>query len=262
MTCLTQAASLSVLAAAMLAGCANTEQYLHSEPATHFPTTQPLAMPTGFGHAVKLRCIEGDDAKDAGGREQCRYLSADVADLAPERIDRTKRDQIVAALLGVSDLNCSKFLQRAFANRAAFDFGKKLTQDLTTAASAATASASAPVSAVLDGLNLVIGKSVESFNATYYFDKTFQAMEAAIEAERSQRRALIAAKQADADYSLAEAIADVRGYDDACSIKAGLRRLLSTAEEKKNESEGKKILVRESKTPMSTYRNEFVNRGR
>jgi hypothetical protein len=110
---------------------------------------------------------------------------------------------------------------------------------------------------VLDGVNLVIGKSVESFNATYYFDKTFQAMEAAIVAERAQRRALILAKQEGENYSLPEAIGDVRGYDDACSIKAGLSHLLSVAEGNKNQKEEGKETVEASANKRQTYLQIF-----
>lgn len=122
------------------------------------------------------------------------------------------------------------------------DLSKQLFGDLATGFSAITAFNTPGVSAALINSlgNLIVGKSVESFNTQYYFDKTFQALESAITAQRLDVSRKIIAKQAKAksktdpvSYGVVQALSNIRAYDDACSIKAGLARLVQLADQEK-----------------------------
>lgn len=246
----------------LLTGCADTAKYLRSEPSTHFPTKKTLELPNSIKQYLQLHCIHAEEIKyedTASTNSQCLYISADASLLGSATLNKAERDQVIRTLVSISDMNCSTFLHRAFANRAAFDSGKKFFQDVSTAVSAGTASASPALSAALDVTNLVVGKSVDTFNSTYYFDKTFQAMEAAIEAERAQRHAYISARQADSHYLIGDALGDIRAYDDACSIKTGLSRLIGVAEKGKEESEKRKLEVQTAAdaAKLNTYKTQF-----
>jgi hypothetical protein len=153
------------------------------------------------------------------------------------------RDKAIAYLLGVSDSNCSNFLDRAFANKAGLDISKSLASDMATGVSALTAFNTPAISAGLGLTNLVVGKTVDNVNATFYFDKTFQAFEAAVITERTRIKSDIINRQASrpvsstdgsaVQYGLFEAMTDIRTYDDACSMRVGLSKLVETASAQK-----------------------------
>lgn len=257
----------------LVSGCGSTAKYLESEPSMHFPTRTVLALPANIQPYLVLHCIKAADIKyedeattdkattdKPTTNSRCLYISADASRLGSATVDSDTRDQIIRTLLNISDLNCQTFRQRAFANRAGFDYGKKFFQDVSTAVSAGTATVSAPFSAALDVTNLVVGKGVDTFNATYYFDKTFQAMEDAIRAERAQQRALITARQEDKkNYLIGDALADISAYDDACSIKSGLARLSAVAQKGLKDSETFKLQVESASTgnKVQTYIDTF-----
>lgn len=140
-----------------LGGCANTAKYLRSEPSTHFPAGTSLNLPENISPYLKLHCIKAEEIKYEGEEtanstnSQCLYVSADVSKLSSSPPDPTIRNQIISTLVSISDMNCSTFLHRAFANRSGFEYGKKLFQDIATATSAGTATIAAPFSAVLGG---------------------------------------------------------------------------------------------------------------
>lgn len=245
----------------IISGCADTAKFLRSQPSSHFPTNSFATMPNEHGELLKIHCTHAEDVKHVetdASSQQCLYISADISKSVFVSSDIGTTRDITKALISISDLNCSTFLHRAFANRAGLDAGKKFFQDVSTALSAGTASVSAPLSAALDVTNLVVGKGVDTFNTTYYLDKTFQAMEASILAERARHRAYLDAKLAESNYSIRDAISDVRAYDDACSFKAGLYRLVNTAEKEKTNSEKSKLTVEAaSSNKMTTFNNEF-----
>jgi hypothetical protein len=250
----------------LVAACAGTEEYLRSTPATHFPTGQSLTLDTNLSEIMTLHClktskIKYEDTSGPGSKEEeCLYISASITKFAAADSSARIRNHAIDTLLSVSDINCSTFLNRAFANRAGLDYTKTLLQDLATAGSAGVATVSAPLSAGLSGTNLLVGKSVDTFTATYYVQQTFQAMETAIDASRQTVRAQILSHEAvpvpssapdsvasapeasgphasapDASapspqtYSFADALAEIREYDDACSIKGGLAKLNTAA---------------------------------
>jgi hypothetical protein len=181
--------------------------------------------------------------------QECLYVSADVTGLLQARdsgSDTTTRDRAINFLISLSDMNCSNFLHRAFATKAGMDFSKGLFSDIATGVSAGVVHASPALAATLNVSNLVVGKGVDSFNATYYYDKTFQAMESAIQAERLRIRTQMLGKQAGSTkppYDILQALSDVRAYDDACSIKAGLAQLVQLADSRKKEEQDNKLQV-------------------
>lgn len=249
------ASSISVTFAA-LTGCGGTEQYLRSEPATHFATATSLTLSDDVGKYLQLHCIKASKIKysDKNGKSsECLYVSADASAFPAATLEPTVRNKIVHTLLAVSDMNCSTFLHRAFANREGMDYSKTLLQDFATAVSAGTAAVSAPLSAGLSGANLVVGKSVDTLTATYYMQQTFQAMETAIDGARKDTRALIAAHEAQDEetYSPAEALADIRRYDDDCSIKGGLAKLALAAQASQKSSVATQAAVATADTPSA-----------
>lgn len=245
-TVLTALFLLSIIA--LVAGCAaGTSKYLGSEPALHYPVKKTIALPANIEKFVTVHCLETaevkyeDRAPNTSDSEngKCLYTSVDVSAVGAATVDKSVRDEIIGTLVTVSDTNCRQFMNRAFAQRSTSEFSKTFLQDIATAISAGTAHANPAISATLSGANLIVGKGYEAFDATFYVNKTFDAMEAAIKAERTKRYAKIIASQDEPieTYSLSHAINDVGDYDDACSIKTGLASLAATAEASNKSSE-------------------------
>ncbi len=230
-------------------GCAGTVGHLRAMPSAHFPTHQDLKLPPDIPADIKLHCIREEEIQygDLGTtNSECIYVSVDASSLigAGPTPDQKTRTKIFSTLMGISEMNCNNWLQRVFANKAGLDFGKGLMSDIMTGVSAGIVTLSAPASAVLNGVNLVSSKGVDNFNKTYFYDKTFQAMEAAIRAERAKRKALLISRSANySQYSIVEELADLGYFDDACSIKEGLNALANLAEESKKTNEENKLEV-------------------
>lgn len=289
-----------------LPGCGQLEIYLRPEHSSFVaqpasptkPDTHVLPMKDSKGELfeMKVTCFDkGGNASSSGvtstGVEatQCLYFSVetkqmldDFSRLSTDEDRRMLRNMFISYLLNVSDQNCSTFLNRAFANKASFDTGKSMFQDIMTGSSAAIANASPPAAAGLSLGNLLVGKSVDNINATFYFDKTFQAMAAAIDVERTnvltdagllrpsdktasssptseanQNGNAQQPKSASQDtkglpvgwrnafrrpydmYTMYDALADVRNYDDACSIRRGLARLQLLAQDLKGQAQNR-----------------------
>lgn len=259
----------------VLVGCANTSEYMRSQPVTYFPASEDFVVPKELTGLIEVRCMMQDtdtDAVRATAKRQCLYVSADVSKLSSITENEDKTNIAISYLTSLSDMNCTNFLQRTFATKASLDFSKNLISDMASAASAGTAFFSPAVSAALNVGDLVVGKGVESFNATYYFDKSFQAMEAAINAERTRIKTFIIARQAKAaipdspvPYDLATALSDIRAYDDACSIKSGLSQLVQLADQSAQQENRQKVEVEHSADPSETilkfYGTNSVNRS-
>lgn len=241
---------------------------MRSQPVTHFPAAATVVVPVDLKGLLTLHCMKDQETsyEDRGVKtRECLYISADASAITSP-INATDapavRDKAISFLTSLSDMNCSNFLHRAFANKAGLDFTKGFMSDLASGISAGTAHANPAVSAALSVSNLIVGKGVESFNATYYYDKTFQALESAIAAERLRIRTYIAAKQVQANrdtsayrYEIVQAMSDIRAYDDACSIKAGLAQLVQLADTQKRVDEKIRIEVELSDAPVSTARD-------
>lgn len=232
--------ALFAIILAAVTGCASTAEHLRSQPTFHFQPTETVQLPDGdIKTYVELHCMRKQEtqyAKDAMGNstEECLYVSANAAQLAKDVPD-AKRDKLINYLLAVSDANCSNFLQRAFATKAGLDFAKGVSRDITDGLSAGTAHVNPAAAAALSVSSLIIGKGVDSFNATYYYEKTFEAVKSVIKGNRAAIKRQIVLRQAAAratpsvPYYLSEALSDIREYDDACSIMGGLDRLVQVA---------------------------------
>jgi hypothetical protein len=236
--------------AALLAGCAGSARYLRSQPTAYY--TEPASTITladaDLSGLFKVKCMKAQSADPLVTADQqspqCLYVAVDASQVRTDTsVSRSVRDKAIAYLIGVSDSNCSNFLDRAFANKAGLDISKSLASDAATGVSALTAFNTPAVSAGVGLANLVIGKTVDNVNATFYFDKTFQAFEAAIVTERTRMKSDIINRQASrpttsddssaVQYGLFEAMADLRAYDDACSMRVGLSKLVETASAQK-----------------------------
>jgi hypothetical protein len=256
----------TILLVITLSGCASTAEHLRSQPVAHLPPSASIPVPADLQPYVELSCTRAQDtdfAKDGKATAECLYASVDASKLAASVPPGNPgvRDKALNFLIGISDMNCSNFLHRAFANKAGLDFTKSFMGDLATAVSAGTAHANPTISAAVGVGNLVIGKGVESFNATYYYEKTFQALKSVIMANRLGIKRQIIAKQAAAvnaaavPYDLTQAISDIREYDDACSIMNGLDELVQVAGTKKSDEEAAKKTVEISADPVKTQRD-------
>lgn len=271
--------------AVALAGCADSAHYLRSRPVTYFPGEQSssetlssekpisknLAVPKPLNQLITLHCVKEEASPYADGNTQfteCLYVSAefnplwsgtekadvDTSKPASKKAGSTKKkgatlnseqDLAVSYLLDISDMNCSNFMQRAFAMRSSAGFANNLTRDLAAGFGAVTAFSSPALSAGLGVTSLIVGSGVKSFDAEYFLNESFQAMESAIAAERLRIRTSILLNRANPDpaarYGIAEALSDVRAYDDACSFKSGLSQLAKLAKEKKTAAEASKL---------------------
>ena len=241
-----------------MTSCAWTSKWLASEPSAHFSNAGALQLPASVSSYVNLHCMavekikyyEKTDSTGAKprGTEACIYVSAEANNLFAAKLDPADLSALVESLVTISDMNCSNFLSRAFANRAAGDFTKTLIQDLATAGAAGTSWISAGVSSGLSGTNLLVGKTVDTFEGTYFANQAFDAMQSAISAERADLRKSITTKETNnsktgdghQDYLLQDAMSDIRGYDDACSIRQGLAKLAALANDAKSQAQGTK----------------------
>jgi len=222
---------------------------------------------------VTLHCARVADVKykisksQFAPNEECHYVSADVTNLInklPEdQAGSALRDATLDLLLGLSDYNCSNFLSRAYAIRSSFDLASKYIGDLASAASAGTVVAAPALSVALDGVNLLVGKANSNFDSQFYADKTFQALESAISAERTKRKTAILARRGTPKYSLMNALADARFYDDACSIRAGVENLgdIATAADEKEKTKNLAVQKEEPAERANTLMTLDKNKG-
>jgi cell division septation protein DedD len=244
-----QCKSLLFVLIPLCLACGSTERFLRPEAAFHVNTgTQlTLALPTEIKDSVSLRCIGTRSVKYSDGgtqADQCMYISADVTrltEMIPQFSNKDNRNMIAALLLSVSDQNCQTFLARAFANKAGLDASNGIISDLATGGAAGTAAALPGISAGLSVANLIVGKTVGNFDKTYYAEKTFEAMESSILGERASRKAGIIdnLKKETTDYTIFDALGEVRQYDEACSIQRGLLKLSSIADNARADGEAK-----------------------
>lgn len=256
----------------LLSGCAATSTHLRSQPASHF-TVEDFKPEGPLNGLVTLHCARVADVKykisksQFAPNEECHYVSADVTNLInklPEdQAGSALRDATLDLLLGLSDYNCSNFLSRAYAIRSSFDLASKYIGDLASAASAGTVVAAPALSVALDGVNLLVGKANSNFDSQFYADKTFQALESAISAERTKRKTAILARRGTPKYSLMNALADARFYDDACSIRAGVENLgdIATAADEKEKTKNLAVQKEEPAERANTLMTLDKNKG-
>jgi hypothetical protein len=254
--------------AVLLGACASSDASLRSQPASHFAVPDFIPMAGPLKTYVTLKCARIGDTKYAAltakssTQPECGYVSADVTQLVnalPQSEEKSElRDSVLDLLLGISDYNCSNFMGRAYAVRSTFDVLSKVIGDIATAVSAGTVSVAPAVSGGLDGLNLVVGKSNSDFDSEFYANKTFEALESAIAAERTKRKTRILASRIQPGYSLMDALSDARFYDDACSIRIGLQSLGDLAQKEANKQKTNNLKAKAKTTPEARM-NEVVN---
>lgn len=208
------------------------------------------------GQTLTLSCLDergravtrdtGPVGASHGAEVQCLYHAVDVNDIykafvvpaAPDTSDWAARRNIyISYLLSVTDQNCDTFLGRAFANKSTVDTTKNTMQDLLTGTSAVTANASPPLAAGLGVLNLVVGKTVDNVNSTFFVEKAYPAIQSAINLERTDLKVGISGRELEpySRYTIYDAVSDVRRYQSACSIRAGVSRLQSLADDQNRE---------------------------
>jgi hypothetical protein len=230
---------------------ANGEAAVRAEPVVQFAVADGKPLSSGI-HGITIRCISTRERRYVGAPDlkQCMYVSADVTTLDLEA-NQTKRDEVLAYLLNLSDHNCATFMSRAFASKAGIETTRGTLKDIMTGLSAALAAHAPGASSVLGLANLAFGSSVDNFDRNYYVDKAFSAMENAIGAERARIRADISqnrthnvvsavnptSKKTIPGYTMADALSDLVEYDQACSIQRGVRKLSEIAATDKKQQE-------------------------
>lgn len=237
--------------AVLLSGCGSTATYLAPQQTVYYKDKDQGSITltdTDLNSLFELKCMKNmpqgplthGESKEAS---QCLYIAVDAAKATSSTATtRTVRDKAIAYLLNVSETNCANFLDRAFANKAGMDVTKGLAEDVATGIGTVTAFNTPAVTAALGITNLVVGKTVDNVTSTFYFNQTFQAFEAAVITERARIKSEIISKQAQrpvvstdtaVQYTLFDAMADIRQYDAACSMRVGLAKLIETQGEKK-----------------------------
>jgi hypothetical protein len=244
--------ALLLIIAALVTGCASTSVYLGADPGVHVspsgvngsipvdPELEGLVriVPIDMHGRVRGSNFRGEPA----GRSL--YLSVDISGLIAqpglgvargsdfdERL-ATRRNQIVDVLLIVSDHNAETYLARAFANRAALTTSRNVARDVSLGVTSGLAAVGSPAASALGLAGLVLGAGVDEMNQALYLGETFHAMELVIRAERSAMRRRIRERMGlpYAEYSMADVLADVRRYSEACSVRFGLARLREAAQ--------------------------------
>ncbi|MEK6373382.1 MAG: hypothetical protein AABO58_11880 [Acidobacteriota bacterium] len=252
--------------------CADAAKHLRAQPAWFLEPKSALKIPlpaldekSGVpteapAAEIEIKCVRTPRSESVTPTEnaavpQCLYMSMDMNRVlnVPTR-NRFERNRLVHLLVNVSDNNCSTFLMRAFAHKAGAEAARNTGKDIATAIAAGTARVAGGFASGLGLVNLAGGTAIDSFNTTYYADKTFQMMAAAIGAERSKARKVIVENSIAeiGDYSFFEALEDMHDYDDSCSIRRGLESLASAANSEKKDKDQKLNDKREELRASST----------
>lgn len=240
-----------IVLAVFLSGCGSTATYLAPQQTVYYKDRDhgviTLTDPD-LSQLFELKCMKTmpqGPFSYAGSKEasQCLYIAVDAAKATSTTTTTPAvRDKAIAYLLNVSETNCTNFLDRAFANKAEMEMTKGMAENLATGIGTVAAFNTPAVTATLGITNLVVGKTAENVKNTFYFQQTFQAFETAVITERARLKTLIINKQAQrpvvstettVQYTLFDAMADIRQYDAACSMRVGLAKLIETQAEKK-----------------------------
>lgn len=236
--------------ACTMCGCASTGVYLGSDPGMHVPPINrqvDVPIDPELEGLIDVRSVDMHGAL-AGDSSTGRslYLSVDITGVLArpnlglevgDDIDkrlRERRNDVIDVLLFVSDFNAETYLSRAFANRAFIDASNNVLQNVASGLSSGAAMVSPQASAAIGLSALVIGSAADEISSAFYLNQTFQAMETVIRTERAlQRRAIKRRMQtlSYAEYTLHDALSDIRVYSETCSIRAGLQGLSKVAEQ-------------------------------
>ena len=240
---------LCTIVVAAMTGCASTSTYLGSDPGMHVPPIESelhIPIDPELVGLIDIRSIDmhgGITTEAHTGRSL--YLSVDITGVlaqpnhglpSGDELDlrlRQRRNKIINVLLFVSDFNAETYLSRAFANRLFIDTGNTILQESMMGVASGAAAARPELASALGISALVVGTAADQVNTSFYLNQTFQAVETVIRTERELLRRGIRNKMRRLsydEYSLHDALSDVRQYSEHCSIRAGLQGLSRIAE--------------------------------
>jgi hypothetical protein len=252
--------------AVLVAGCQQMDELTRPQEAySTYPGGYEVRVADGLSLAVK--CARLGDQKPAGNQATdsvCAYRTVDETSLRIRRADSTTaggisdyfmtcsesdcigaRNRIIDVLLKVSDENCSSFLQSLFLTKSTSDSTYSMGRDLLTGGAAAAAVTSPPAAVGMSFANLLL-RSYEAVNSTFFLDSAYQSLDSAIRLDRAEKlRELMSSCRrpspgSSASYdscTISEAMRLVRGYDDACSLRAGVNKLQSLVHLQENREE-------------------------
>ncbi len=231
---------------AIVCGCASKDKYLKAEGAVHVPQSVPQITPEdpAIAELLTIRLIQPNGKILNGGApdKQALYYSVDMTKLmaatklyfasGTDQELAKRRNDILEVLVLVSDLNSETYLSRAFAVDLTVRGIRGVINRTFTAAQTATSLISPETTAVLGLSNLLIGGIGDEYNSLAYANKTYDALRAAIEAERVRIKSDIKKSTVEsyAEYSIQDALADIVRLSEASSIRMGVARLLEIAE--------------------------------
>ncbi len=234
---------------ALSCGCASQDKYLKAEGATHVPQSVSKIIPDDADIAalMTIRLVQPNGKITNGGSpdKQALYYSIDMANLmaatklyfisgTDQELAR-RRNDILEVLVLVSDLNSETYLSRAFAVDLSLRGIRGGLNRIFTAAQTATSLISAETTAVLGLSNLLIGGLGDEYNSLVYANKTYDALRSAIDAERVRIKSDIkkSTKQPYVQYTIQDALSDIRRLSEASSIRIGVALLLKIADQEK-----------------------------
>ncbi len=255
---------MSVAFLILLTACTSVDQSMRSANAigTLLPSEQ---VKIAGNSAVTVNCLDNMAKFSKSGDGPCIYQMVAVKPIYDEFAvtgvwDRaSRRNAYVSFLMNIADQNCEAFLNRTYAGKAVADISKSTTSDIFTGLTAATASASAPAAVSLGMANLVVGKTVDNVNATFFLDKSFQALQSAIYLERSAVRTSIDQSRYDAQgaaasydrYTIYDALSDLGRYSAACSFRSGVGRLAQIAGNEEAAQKASDAVGKTKATPLT-----------
>ena len=240
---------LPILTIIFLTGCAQYDKVLKTETGIHVPKINydKIHVDPDIKEYISINIIEpdgniigADDVKDKNDQKrQAVYFSVDTTKLMGETsLDKIKRDKIIEVLVMISDLNSEAYLSRSFAAQLYIDGTIGLTQRTATALQTGITTASPETSAALGLTNLLVGGIGEELNSAVYAENTFEAIQESIRAERAKQKLIIQNKMAKSynDYTIQDALSDIRYLAEVSSIRIGVGKLLQDAKLKKDKA--------------------------
>lgn len=260
-----------------LSGCSHLDRYMRTENSFFVKptkTSDQVILQIEDEKDVHLLCLDHTGKPINGNKTDggCLYFSADMVEIAKffkipssessdtDKIFSKNRNNYMSFLMSISDQNCETFLNRTFANKSTVDTTKNSFQDILTGASAGSALAAPSVAAGFSLTNLVVGKSIDNINSTFFFEKTFQAIGSAINFERATIKEHIvnSEKLSYQEYTIYDSLSDIRKYDSACSIRIGVSKLQTLAEEQLREKLQNKNLYNDLIETVSVKRKAEI----
>lgn len=258
----TTSALLAAAGAALLTGCANSEQILRPTLSINYIADQQMIDGTLNDGAVAFKCIRRTQAEtgqngvgpldSAADPDGCLYEYVEITNLGKLLLwdgsgdpGKVKKKAFVALTISVTRQNCQTFLHRMFAMREGFTFWQRVIGDFAAVGSSASAFANPVASAAISGANLTSDHFMDAATQTYY-QNAQSAFETAITSAMSADERTITKRVNDSDndsnssnqYPIMTAIADLDAYGRTCSVEGGLNQLNNAVQANKNSASG------------------------